>query len=161
MFGLERAPPGSWEFFSLKFDPQAAGSVRTNPSQSPTPSGSGWTTSLLSRCLGWGRQHYYIFSLHFHLRFLSPKGLRLRISQFVPLPPVPTARHVPLWDRVPSLQVDPAPAAAVRRHFRHYRRGGPVRMGRGRWCQVPLRQHVGRMPGQEQQLGLQDPHGAP
>ena len=53
------------------------------------------------------------------------------------------------------MQVDPAPAPALRHYFRHYRHRGYFGMGRGRGRQVSLRQHVGAVPWQERSVGMQ------
>lgn len=79
-------------------------------------------------------------------------ALLLLLLQFI------VVSHVSLWDRIPSLQVDPAPAPALRHYFRHHRHRGDVGMGRGRGREVPLRQHVGTLPRTERQLGLQNTH---
>lgn len=58
----------------------------------------------------------------------------------------PIVGHVPLWDRLPPLQVDRAPAAALRHYFLHNRHCRRVGMGQGRGHQVSLRQYVEPVP---------------
>ena len=58
----------------------------------------------------------------------------------------PIVGHVSLWDRLPPLQVDRAPAAALRHYFLHNRRRRRVGMGQGRGRQVSLRQYVEPVP---------------
>lgn len=77
----------------------------------------------------------------------------------LPLPLHTNSDHVPLWDRLPALQVDPAPAHTLRHYFWHHRHRRHLRVGRGRGRQVPLRQYVDRVPGQERPVGQQVAHG--
>lgn len=95
---------------------------------------------------------------------LSVKPLRHLqhlVRALLPAPHAPIVGHVPLWDRLPSVQVDRAPAAALRHYFWHYRHRGHIGMGGGRRRQVSLRQYVGQLPRQEWQLEMRIPHGAP
>lgn len=76
-----------------------------------------------------------------------------------PAPQTPIVGHVSLWDRLPPLQVDLAPAAALRHYFWHNRHRRHLWMGRGRGRQVSLRQYVGPVPRQERPVGEQVAHG--
>lgn len=87
---------------------------------------------------------------------------RRRPAPLPSLPPLPlltNSGHVPLWDRLPSLQVDPAPAHTLRHYFWHYRHRRHLRMGRGRGGQVALRQYVDWVPGEERPVAQQVAHG--
>lgn len=75
-----------------------------------------------------------------------------------PGPQTPVVGHVSLRDSLPPLQVDPAPAAALRHYFWHNRHRRHLRMGRGRGREDPLRQYVGRVPRQERCVGAVVPH---
>lgn len=82
----------------------------------------------------------------------SPLLLRASLALLI-------AGHVSLRDRLPPVQVDRAPAAALRHCLRHHRHRRHLGMGRGRGREVALRQHVGALPGQERRVDLQVAHG--
>lgn len=137
-------------------------------SDKPSPSGpkTGWITQTLIYLSGIQRHTLRLppcVKTHTAPGYITgaPRALptaRPSLLRFS-APHAPIVGHVPLWDRLPPLQVDRAPAAALRHYFRHHRHRRHLGMGGGRGRQVSLRQHVGALPGQERRLDLQDAHG--